>query len=60
MAEGTLEKHASLEYLRAGKYGQKQRGIKDCVENERRSRVPALLEIERSHITKAEIRQKKK
>ena len=38
----------------------KTRGIKDCVWNERKSRVPALalLEKERSHITKAEIRQR--
>ena len=39
----------------------KTRGIKDCVWNERKSRVPALalLEKERSHITKAEIRQRR-
>ena len=37
----------------------KPRGIKDCVWNERKSRVPALLAKERSHITKAEIRQRR-
>ena len=42
MGEGTLEKHASLEYVKAGNYGQNQKGIKDCVWNERESGEPAL------------------
>ena len=37
----------------------KTRGIKDCMWNERKSRVAALLEMERSHITKAEIGQRR-
>ena len=38
-----MEKHASVDYLRARNYG-KTRGIKDCVWNERKRCVPAFLE----------------
>ena len=57
--EGTLEKHASLEDVKAGNYGQKPEALKIVGRTNVKEANPHYGR-ERSHITKAEMRQLKK
>ena len=58
MGEGTIEKHASVEYLRAGKLWAKPEALKIVWRTNVKVVCPHYG-MERSHITKAEIRQRR-